>query len=401
MFTDTLPFPRASGILLPIISLPGKYGIGDFGQEAYDFIDCLARSGQTYWQVLPLGPTSFGDSPYQCLSSFAGNTNLISLDKLQRWLPPKALEDRPHFRNRQVNYETVIPWHDEILSLAYEGFVAYGETKERIAFTQFCEDTQQWLDHFALFMALKESHQQRPWVEWLKGEALQAPIEMKAARKKHFSRFREHQFRQWVFYTQWREVREYAHQRGIFIIGDLPMYVAHDSCDVWVHRQLFDLDEHGYPRMVAGVPPDYFSPTGQLWGNPLYLWQEHKKSSYLWWNERILAALNLFDIVRIDHFRGFYNYWQIPATEKTALNGTWMDGPRDDLFNSLRASFEEGSGRAMREVIIAEDLGDTMDAVIDWRTTLALAGMKVLQFAFGDNTEERKRFRPEIGRAHV
>jgi 4-alpha-glucanotransferase len=394
MASNTLPFPRSSGILLHITSLPGVYGIGDIGPEAYAFVDRLAEAGQQYWQVLPLGPTGFADSPYQCLSTFAGNTNLISLDDLHDWLPRHALEDIPVFRRRRVEYEMVIPWHDEMLSLAYEGFLAQGG-KEETGFVSFCKDNASWLDDFALFMALKEAHHQRPWTEWPKGAALRAPIELEAAREKHISRVEEHRFRQWVFYTQWRALRKHAQERNIRIIGDIPIYVAHDSCDVWVNRHLFDLDETGHPRVVAGVPPDYFSPTGQLWGNPLYLWTEHRKKNYAWWTTRVQVALDLFDIIRIDHFRGLYDYWQVPAAAPTALDGTWMDGPRDDFFDALKAALREQSGRDVREIIIAEDLGDNMAKVRKWCDSLGLAGMKILQFAFGDNQEERERFRPK------
>jgi 4-alpha-glucanotransferase len=380
--------------LLHITSLPGPYGIGDLGRGAHEFVDRLAEAGQTYWQVLPLGPTGFADSPYQCLSSFAGNTNLISLDGLRHWLPPQALEDKPAFRNRRVEYEAVIAWHDEMLSLAFEGFLVASGMRDR-DFQAFCAANDYWLDDFALFLALKESHQQKPWVEWPTGEALRSPIEIEAAREKHISRVEEHRFRQWVFDRQWRALREYAQQRGISIIGDVPIYVAHDSCDVWVNRNLFDLDDAGYPRVVAGVPPDYFSPTGQLWGNPLYLWSAHKNEGYAWWIRRVRAALERFDVVRIDHFRGFYDYWQVPGGAKTAQDGMWVDGPRDDVFNALEAALREQPGRDLRNVIIAEDLGDKMAKVREWRDAWGLAGMKILQFAFGDNQEERERFTPE------
>ncbi|BCM94167.1 4-alpha-glucanotransferase [Abditibacteriota bacterium] len=394
MSTREMPFPRSSGVLLHITSLPGRYGIGDLGQEAREFVDNLSAAGQSYWQVLPIGPTGFADSPYQCLSSFAGNPNLIALDQLQSWIPPHALDDTPPFRHRRVEYETVIPWHDEMLSLVYEGFVIQGGRQDK-DFLAFCQENAYWLDDFALFTAIKESHQQRPWVQWPKGEAFRSITDIEAAQDKHRARIEEHKFRQWIFFTQWNALREYARERGISLIGDIPIYAAHDSSDVWVNRPLFDLDENGYPRAVAGVPPDYFSPTGQLWGNPLYLWDQHKKKGYDWWIKRFRATLALFDVVRVDHFRAFYDYWQIPGSAETAMDGTWRDGPRDAFFDVLGAALLEAPGRALNQVLIAEDLGDKMTQVRAWKDAKGLAGMKILQFAFGDNEDDRIRFKPE------
>jgi 4-alpha-glucanotransferase len=376
-----------------ISSLPGGYGIGDLGPSAHEFVDCLARSHQKYWQVLPTGPTGFADSPYQCLSSFAGNANLISLDDLAErdWLTPGELADRPAFRDRRVEYETVIPWHEEMLSLAYDRFLAQGGPPHD-EFKAFCREEDDWLNHFALFMALKESYDLRPWVGWGRDEALCATSAIETAGRRHRARGEEHKFRQWLFRTQWGQLRQYAHQRGVSIIGDIPFYVAHDSCDVWVHRNLFDLDENGHPRRVAGVPPDYFSCTGQLWGNPLYLWPEHKDQHYAWWISRVQAALTRFDVVRIDHFRGFYDYWQIPASAPTARDGMWVEGPRDEMITALAESLPRHLGRELPQAIIAEDLGENMDHVIPWRESLGLAGMKILQFAFGDSDAERRRF---------
>jgi 4-alpha-glucanotransferase len=388
------PFPRSSGILLHITSLPGSYGIGDFGVSARHFIEQLAEAGQSFWQVLPLGPTGYGDSPYQTLSSFAGNTNLIDLDQLSKWLPNTAFEQLPNFSQQSVDYDLVIRWREKILSLAYVGFAADGGLRDA-AFTSFCAEQAAWLDEYALFAALKEAHELQPWTAWPIDVALREPQALELAREALQRRMTEHRFRQWIFMRQWQALRGYAHQHGIRIFGDLPIYVAHDSCDVWSHRELFDLDEHGQPRTVAGVPPDYFSATGQLWGNPLYRWEEHARTGYTWWIHRILAALDQVDLLRIDHFRAFYDYWRIPAPATTAQGGQWVDGPRDAFFDAIRAALQQDRGQEIGEVIVAEDLGDNMAAVRAWRDTLGLAGMKILQFAFGDNAEERQRFTPQ------
>ncbi|NWF70287.1 MAG: 4-alpha-glucanotransferase [Chloroflexi bacterium] len=389
--TDTLPHAllkqRGSGVLLHVSSLPGAEGIGDLGAGARTLIDHLYAAKQTYWQVLPLGPTGFADSPYQCLSTFAGNTNLISLGDLaaKGWLPPDYDVDRPFFPQREAVYESVIAWHDKMLARAYDGFLQKNDRDEKSDFERFRQEQAEWLDDFALFAAIKETHQLRPWWEWPQGEALRAPEEIAGARQALKSRIDEMRFRQWVFARQWQALKGYANQRGIAIIGDIPIYVAHDSSDVWTHRALFDLDENGYAVNIAGVPPDYFSATGQRWGNPLYLWKRHQKEGFAWWKKRIEAALTQFDLVRIDHFRGFWNYWSVPASQATAANGQWLDGPKDVFFKALR---DEVKAR-----IIAEDLGDAMGAIVDWRKTkLHLPGMKVLQFLFGGSEEEQKQF---------
>lgn len=390
-------FPRSSGVLMHITSLPGPYGIGDLGQSSHEFVERLAAARQAYWQVLPLGPTGFGDSPYLCFSSFAGNTRLISLDGLG-WLKKYELEDRPLFRKRVVEYERIIPWHDEMLSLAFERFLKDGG-KEDDSYTQFCADHKAWLDDYALFAALKDQYGNTPWHQWSPGEALQAGVELRIAQERHSLRMEEHKFRQWLFYDQWTALRERAAKLGIKIIGDMPIYVGHDSCDVWVNRHLFDLDEYGHLRTQTGVPPDYFSATGQLWGHPTYLWTEHAKPDvdsqrYGWWIKRVLASLQLYDVLRIDHFRAFYNYWRIPASAKTAQDGEWLDSPRDGFFDELKKVLSQ-HGYDLGQTIIAEDLGDRMEKVTEWRLKLGLYGMKILQFAFGDNPDEVRRFLPE------
>jgi 4-alpha-glucanotransferase len=378
-------FPRSSGILLHVTSLPGPYGIGDLGPDARDFVDKLVAAKQRYWQVLPLGPTGFADSPYQCLSTFAGNTNLISLDELvaENWLTPDDVANRPSFSARWSDYAPVIAWHDEMLTLAYERFAAHNSPQ---AYTQWCADNAWWLEDFVLYIALKERHGGKPWVEWPQAEGLNGGAAAEAARHDLRKRIAEHRFRQWLFFAQWTALRQYVNGKGIRIIGDLPIYVAHDSSDVWVHRDLFDLDAQGYPRCIAGVPPDSFSVTGQRWGNPLYVWSKHQETGYEWWIKRIDAAFALVDVLRIDHFRGFDRYWAIPAGDLTAERGQWQPGPGRSFFEAL------GAERISR--IIAEDLGDDLGGAIELRDSLNLPGMIVLHFAFSGTPPERERFRP-------
>ncbi len=382
-------FPRSSGILLHVTSLPGQYGIGDMGPCAREFVDKLAAAKQRYWQILPLGPTGFGDSPYQCLSSFAGNTNLISLDELVvlNWLTQDDVDDRPPFRARCTEYEPVVAWHEEMLVLAHERFQSRATSTQTEEFRQWCADNAWWLEDFVLYISLKERHGGKAWVEWPHAEASYGRAAGQAARRTLRTRIDEHRFRQWVFFRQWAALRQYANSRGIRIIGDLPIYVAHDSSDVWVNRDLFDLDEHGYPRFIAGVPPDSFSVTGQRWGNPLYVWSKHQETGYDWWIKRIDAAFALVDVLRIDHFRGFDRYWAIPAGDPTAERGRWQPGPGRGFFDA------PGQDRINR--IIAEDLGDDLGGAIDLRDSLNLPGMIVLQFAFSGTPSERERFRPD------
>lgn len=401
MANHTEGFSRSSGVLMHITSLPGRYGIGDIGSTAHRFVDFLAEAKQTYWQVLPLGPTGFGDSPYLCFSSFAGNTRLISLDLLvdSGWLSTNELNDRPQFRERAVEYDRIISWHDEMLSLAYERFLRDGGEQD-LSFKSFCElHDEHWLEDYALFAALKDFYGNIPWHQWKPGEALRAGIEMRVAKEKHTYRINEQKFRQWVFYDQWAKLKAHAANSQIRIIGDVPIYVGHDSCDVWANRNLFDLDERGYLRTQTGVPPDYFSATGQLWGHPTYLWTEHEKldeidQRYGWWVKRIRASLKLYDAIRIDHFRAFYNFWRVPAGAQTAQDGKWVKGPQDLFLQELEKALAADPRVDMRSVLIAEDLGDEMEKVIEWRLKWGLYGMKILQFAFGENPEEVNRFTP-------
>lgn len=376
-------YSRCSGILLHPTSLPGRYGIGDLGEWAYRFVDLLEAAGQTVWQVLPLNPTGYADSPYQSLSTFAGNTNLISLDALvdDGWLTRADLADAPDFPAERVDYGPVIDYHNRLLSRAYDRFEAQADGGQRQAFDLWRERNAYWLDDFALFAALKESHALRPWTEWPVGEALRQPDALQAAGEKHARRVAEHGFRQWVFFTQWLKLKAYANGKGIRIVGDIPIFVAHDSADVWANPDLFYLDRHGSPTVIAGVPPDYFSPTGQRWGNPLYRW-ERMKPDYTWWIRRVRAAITLVDMVRIDHFRGFDAYYEIPASEATAEKGRWVRGPAYDFFDALARAIRDSVGKNLDDLIIAEDLGVITRSVMDLRDNLGLPGMNVLQFAF-------------------
>jgi 4-alpha-glucanotransferase len=374
-------FPRSSGVLLHPTSLPSKYGIGDLGEEAYRFVDWLQSAGQTIWQILPLGPTSYGDSPYQTLSAFAGNPNMISLDALVEhgWLPASELVNSPSFPTKQIDYGWVINWHNEKLQRAYMGFKESANAQDKQAFDKFCADNAYWLEDFALFAALKNAHNGRPWIEW---EADLVSYQAKAiakAKEEHADAVNEQRFRQWVFYSQWLNLKYYANQRGVRLFGDIPIFVAHDSSDVWANQSDYYLDTKGHATVIAGVPPDYFSPTGQRWGNPLYRWDVMKAKNYAWWISRFRAILSLVDYIRIDHFRGFEAYWEIPGTEPTAMNGQWVPGPKDDLFKVVKQALGDLP-------VIAEDLGVITPGVEALRDGFNLPGMKVLQFAWSDPT---------------
>jgi len=374
-------FPRSSGILLHPTSLPGRYGIGDLGETAYRFVDWLEAYGQTIWQVLPLGPTSYGDSPYQTLSAFAGNPNLISLDMLvdEGLLAENDLTDTPDFPADQVDYGWVIPFHDEKLSLAYQNFVMSKDQTIQTAFDVFVQENTYWLEDFAVFVALKRLHDLRPWVEWQTDLALRDKKALAKAVETYEDEINEQKFRQWLFYKQWNALKTYANNKGIRLFGDLPIFVAHDSSDVWVNQHEYYLDEMGNPTVIAGVPPDYFSPTGQRWGNPLYRWDVMQADGYSWWLERFKAILSLVDYVRIDHFRGFEAYWEIPAEEETAIKGEWITGPGSQFFQAVQDALGDLP-------VIAEDLGVITEGVENLRDDYNLPGMKVLQFAWGEPT---------------
>jgi 4-alpha-glucanotransferase len=373
-----MKFSRAAGILLHPTSLPGPHGIGDLGPAAYGWLDWLEGSGSKLWQVLPLGPTGFGDSPYQCFSAFAGNPYLVSPDLLleQGLLRSEDLSDMPTWDDRRVDFGRLYLWKPALLEKAFCHFCAdLGPIQAE--FEAFCAENAAWLDDYALFMALKEIHQGGPWDGWPVALRLREVAALREARTAHARRISRYSFYQFLFFRQWKVVRAYAHEKGLQIIGDIPIFVAYDSSDVWAHPDLFHLDPNGKPTVVAGVPPDYFSPTGQLWGNPLYKWDVHKASGYAWWLERIRATLKLVDILRIDHFRGFAGYWEIPAGNPTAEIGHWVAGPGADFFKAVQANL--GS-----LPILAEDLGVITPDVVALRDRFDLPGMKILQFAFSD-----------------
>ena len=371
-----MKFERASGVLFHPTSLPGPYGIGDIGPSAFQFVDWLADSGCKLWQILPLGPTGYGDSPYQCFSAFAGNPYLISPDYLLRddLLHPDDLIETPDFPTDKVDFGRVIPWKLNLLERAFIRFKS-APLFVRHEFDRFCAENVSWLPDYALFMALKEANGGGAWDEWPEPLRKQDPDVLTEASQRHADAVERYTFYQFVFFRQWVALREHAHQRGLKIIGDIPIFVAYDSADVWAHPGLFYLDESGLPTVVAGVPPDYFSRTGQLWGNPLYRWDVLKNREYDWWIARFRAMFKQVDIVRLDHFRGFAGYWEIPAGSKTAENGRWVSGPGADFLSAVEA----GLGGLP---IIAEDLGEITPDVIELRDQFELPGMKILQFAF-------------------
>lgn len=379
-----MQFPRSSGVLLHISSLPNRYGIGSMGKEAYQFVDFLISARQKLWQVFPLGPTGYGDSPYQCFSAFAGNPLLIDLDLLVEdgFLSKKDLDEAPQFPDNRVDYGPVITFKFPLLRKAYENFIIKAEKQKLLQekFDRFCEINKAWLDDFALFMALKDEFGGKSWLEWEKEIRFRNPDTLNAYKLKLSDKINFQKFRQYIFFSQWHDLRAYANKNGIKIIGDIPIFVAMDSADVWAHPELFYFSPDLKPTKVAGVPPDYFSATGQLWGNPLYSWPEHQKTGFSWWISRIKSALELVDIIRIDHFRGFAGYWAVPYGEKTAVNGQWEKAPGMELFSAV----EHALGKLP---IIAEDLGVITPDVVELRDHFQFPGMKVLQFAFDSNEE--------------
>lgn len=373
-----MPLPRASGILLHPTSFPSRFGIGDLGPIAYRFIDFLADSKQKFWQLLPLGPTGFGNSPYMSYSAMAGNPLLISPEELQfkGLLKEEDFQDIPEFPLETVDYDRVSTIKMDLLRKAYNNFQHHPQE----LFQEFCQEQAQWLDDYALFMAIKTVTNGDPWNTWEPGLAKRKPEALTEFAQKFSDEINFRKYLQFEFYRQWHYLKRYANERGIRIIGDLPIYVAHDSADVWAHPELFCLHPAtGDATLVAGVPPDYFSATGQLWGNPIYNWYYNRKENYQWWIKRFRRLLELVDCVRIDHFRGFEAYWAVPGTEKTAINGRWITGPRADFFKVLEDKLGPVS-------IIAEDLGVITDQVEALRDKFQFPGMKILQFAFGSGS---------------
>ncbi len=374
---------RASGILLHPTSFPGRGGIGELGSAAYRFVDWLHGAGQQFWQILPLSPTGYGDSPYQSFSAFAGNPLLISLEALvaEGLLDARELEQAPRFSDDLVDYGPVIEWKIGILRRVYDRFRAEQPAVLLEEFRAFCAAESSWLDDYALFSAIKSEHGGGAWNNWAPELRSRDPRALAAARERLGSQADQQRFFQFLFFRQWRTLKAYANERGIRIVGDVPIFVAYDSADVWSHPDLFKLDDEGNPLVVAGVPPDYFSATGQLWGNPHYRWDVLAARGYDWWIERMQATLRTVDIVRVDHFRGFEAAWAVPAGDATAERGRWVPGPGVAFFHALR-------GALGNLPIIAEDLGLITPEVEAVRDALGLPGMKVLHFAWSDASNQ-------------
>ena len=372
---------RAAGLILHPTSLPGPFGIGDLGPEAVRFLDWAASAGQGLWQVLPLSPIAFADSPYAAPSAFAGNALLISPEMLLRdgFLPASAIGDAPSFPLEHVDFEAVIRWKESLLRRSWEHFRAHAGPEARGDMDAFAAAPEQagWLGAWAMFAALKERFQGRPWTSWDRAIARREPGALAQAERELGEEIGYHRYLQFLFFRQWSALRSEAHARGIRILGDAPIYVAGDSADVWVNPHLFQLDDELHPKLVSGVPPDYFSEDGQLWGSPLYRWDRLEAEGFAWWIDRVRANLRLYDLLRIDHFRGFAGYWAVPAGEKTARKGRWLPGPGMKLFQALRAALGEMP-------IVAEDLGEITPDVRDLLREVEVPGMKVLQFAFSE-----------------
>ena len=371
-------FRRSSGIILHITSLPGDHGIGSLGEEAKEFVKFLVKSGQRLWQILPLGPTGYGDSPYQCFSASAGNPLLIDIDRLiQRKLISKSDLPKENFDESRVDYGKVINYKYSIFRKAYENF-KNREDFLKDSYKIFCKDNGWWLDDFALFMALKSHFGGKPWLEWEHDIKFRKDDAIRHYKEKLKDEIEFHKFLQFIFFDDWFEIKSFANRNGVEIIGDIPIFVAMDSADTWSNTDIFLFDENLNPIDVAGVPPDYFSPTGQLWGNPLYDWDKLRKTKYRWWVKRVEVSLKMYDYIRIDHFRGFAGYWAVPYGSPNAINGEWRKAYGDELF----ATIQEEIGANIK--IIAEDLGVITEDVVELRDKYKFPGMKVLQFAFSN-----------------
>lgn len=371
-------FPRASGVLLHPTCLPGEYGIGDLGPQAYSFVNFLEEAGQTYWQILPLGPTGYGDSPYQCFSAFAGNTLLISPELLLEdgLIVREQLSGRPAFAADRVDYGGVYKWKGDLLAHAFEGLRRTQNSELSHSFEIFQRENGWWLEDYALYRALKVSQDQAAWYEWPTPLKLRDKVALAATASELLEETLAQKFYQFLFYRHWSRLKEYANKHGVRIIGDIPIFVALDSADVWCNQEMFKLNPDGSPRVVAGVPPDYFSKTGQLWGNPIYDWDAMRKDNFHWWIARVAFTLRCVDIVRVDHFRGFVSAWEVPGSDETAENGKWVEVPGHDLFTTLQ-------GHLGKLPVIAEDLGVITPEVRALRDHYGFPGMKILQYAFG------------------
>src|SRR5215213_4299376 len=378
---------RSSGILLHPTSLPGRFGVGDLGGEAYRFVDWLAAAGQTFWQLMPLGPTGYGDSPYSAFSAFAGNTNLVSPEKLVEsgLLSDADVAEVPGgLTPGRVNYGKVIEYKRGLLEKAHKNFAAKLKEDEglRRDYEGFLDFASVWLDDWALFAALKDEYKGAPWHTWAAGLARREPAAIEAARTSFAEQIEAHRFFQYVFFQQWLKLKKYANERGVRVVGDMPIFVAHNSADVWAKPELFKLKDDGSPEAVAGVPPDAFSETGQLWGNPIYDWARMRGDGFRWWVERVRETLKIVDVVRLDHFRGFAAYWEVPAGHETAERGRWVEAPGRELFETLKRA------HGGELPIVAEDLGTITPDVHRLRDEFGFPGMRVLQFAFGGDPHD-------------
>lgn len=374
---------RSAGIILHPTSLPGPDGIGDLGPTAYSWVQFLNESGCHLWEILPLGPTGYGDSPYQCFSAFAGNIYLISPILLvdSGILDEKDLSDRPDLPDEYVRYGEVIKWKTLLLDRAFSKLGTGSFPEITADYRIFCKKNVEWLDDFALFMAIKESFGGVSWENWPVGLRQRDETDLINFVKTHVREIEKHKFRQYLFFKQWYDLKAYAKKKEVSIIGDIPIFVSYDSADVWSHPELFHLDAQGKPSVVAGVPPDYFSPTGQLWGNPLYDWDAHLKQNYQWWKDRLRSSFDLYDFIRLDHFRGFAGYWEVSYGMPTAEVGNWIKGPGIPFFENLRGTLGELP-------IIAEDLGVITPDVVQLRDNLGFPGMKIFQFAFSSDPSD-------------
>lgn len=373
---------RKSGILLPISSIPAKYGVGTFSKQAYEFVDFLLEAGQKLWQILPLGPTSYGDSPYQSFSTFAGNPYFIDLEQLMElgYISKEDCEGVNFGTNPEyVDYGQMYANRFPILRRAYDAALSKGMQQEE-GYRKFMEENAYWITDYALYMAVKASFDNICWTEWDEDIRLRKPEAVQAYTEKYTYEMGFYYFQQYMFHIQWKELKEYANDNGIEIVGDIPIYVAFDSADTWANPELFQLDEDNLPIGVAGCPPDAFSETGQLWGNPLYKWEYHKETNFAWWMKRIAHCYEMYDIVRIDHFRGFDEYWFVPYGDETAQNGKWLPGPGIALFETMKEVLGE-------KKVIAEDLGFLTESVLELVENTGFPGMKVLQFAFGSGSD--------------
>ncbi|MFN6559504.1 MAG: 4-alpha-glucanotransferase [Nostoc sp. ChiSLP01] len=383
-------FPRSSGILLHPTSFPSQFGIGDFGSEAYRFVDFLVESKQQLWEILPLGPTGDTNSPYASYSAIAGNPLLISPELLQKkgLLTEDNFTKLPKFSTERVDFSQVIQTKIPILQKACTNFKTSATPSQQQEFQEFCQSQAYWLDDYALFMALKDAHNGASWNTWEMAIAQRKPEAVEQWQQQLADEVFYHKYLQFEFFSQWSQLKRYANERGIQILGDIAIYVAHDSADVWANPGNFCLDEStGEAALMAGTPPDYFSATGQLWGNPVYNWVRLQQENFKWWVQRFQAMLNYVDLIRIDHFRGFQAYWAVKQGETTAINGRWIEAPGEAFFEVLKHKLG-------KLPIIAEDLGEITPQVYALRDRFEFPGMKILQFAFGEASQAEKRFLP-------